>query len=80
MPGQRAGSLDVPSVIACTGTASQKNELMIHIARLSSLEGQAMDPQNRILLEQSHLALADAAAVVGSLAETRTGPCFPLVA
>ena len=33
-----------------------------------------MDPQNRILLEQAHLALADArAANLGSLADTRTG-------
>ena len=32
-----------------------------------------MDPQNRILLEQAHLALAHARANVGSLADTRTG-------
>ncbi len=32
-----------------------------------------MDPQNRILLEKTHLALADAHANVGSLADTRTG-------
>ncbi|KAK9803914.1 hypothetical protein WJX72_004698 [[Myrmecia] bisecta] len=41
--------------------------------RLSNNEAQAMDPQNRILLEQAHLALADAAADVGSLADTKTG-------
>ena len=32
-----------------------------------------MDPQNRILLEQTHLALTDARASLGSLADTRTG-------
>lgn len=32
-----------------------------------------MDPQNRILLEQSVIALHDAQDSVGSLAETRTG-------
>lgn len=32
-----------------------------------------MDPQNRILLEQSFTALHDAQDLVGNLAETRTG-------
>ena len=32
-----------------------------------------MDPQNRILLEQSALALGDASASVGSLADSKTG-------
>ncbi len=32
-----------------------------------------MDPQNRILLEQSALALTDAAPATGPLADTRTG-------
>ena len=41
--------------------------------RLSPLEGQAMDPQSRVLLEQAHLALADAGASLGSLTGTGTG-------
>lgn len=32
-----------------------------------------MDPQNRVLLEQSALALEDASASVGSLADSKTG-------
>ena len=32
-----------------------------------------MDPQNRVLLEQAALALADAAPVTGPLTDTRTG-------
>lgn len=32
-----------------------------------------MDPQNRVLLEQAALALADAAPATGSLTDTRTG-------
>ena len=32
-----------------------------------------MDPQNRILLEQAQLALADAGASLGSLTDTKTG-------
>jgi acyl transferase domain-containing protein len=32
-----------------------------------------MDPQNRILLEQAYLALAQAETSVGSLTDTRTG-------
>ncbi len=32
-----------------------------------------MDPQNRILLEQSFVALSEAQGVLGGLAETRTG-------
>ena len=32
-----------------------------------------MDPQNRILLEQSFMALSEAQAQIGELAETRTG-------
>lgn len=41
--------------------------------RLSGAEAQGMDPQNRVLLEQAALALSDAAAVVGTLTDTRTG-------
>ena len=41
--------------------------------RLSAVEGQAMDPQNRILLEQSFAALSEAQSQTGSLVETRTG-------
>ena len=41
--------------------------------RLSGMEGQTMDPQNRILLEQTHLALQDAKPSVGSLTDTKTG-------
>lgn len=32
-----------------------------------------MDPQNRHLLEQTHVALGDAHANIGSLVDTRTG-------
>ena len=32
-----------------------------------------MDPQNRILLEQTFLAVSEAAHAAGALAETRTG-------
>lgn len=32
-----------------------------------------MDPQSRILLEQSWMALSDAQAVLGSLVDTQTG-------
>ena len=32
-----------------------------------------MDPQNRHLLEQTHVALGDAHALVGTLTDTRTG-------
>lgn len=32
-----------------------------------------MDPQNRLLLEEAHLALGDAHINVGSLTDTRTG-------
>ena len=41
--------------------------------RLSAVEGQAMDPQNRLLLEQGYAALADAQPRVGSLGDTKTG-------
>ncbi len=41
--------------------------------RLSGAEAQGMDPQNRVLLEQAALALADAAPVTGPLTDTRTG-------
>ena len=32
-----------------------------------------MDPQQRVLLEQVHLALADARPATGSLLDTKTG-------
>ena len=32
-----------------------------------------MDPQSRLLLEQTHLALTDAAPATGSLVDTKTG-------
>ena len=41
--------------------------------RLSAVEGKAMDPQNRVLLEQSFAALTEAQTELGGLAETRTG-------
>ena len=41
--------------------------------RLSAAEAQGMDPQNRVLLEQAAMALADAAPATGPLADTRTG-------
>lgn len=44
-----------------------------HLYRLSASEAQGMDPQNRILLEQSALALEDASASVGSFADSKTG-------
>jgi len=37
------------------------------------MDGQAMDPQNRHLLQQTHLALGDAHVNIGSLTDTRTG-------
>ena len=36
-------------------------------------EAQAMDPQNRKLLEQTYLALMDARSGTGSLTDTKTG-------
>ena len=32
-----------------------------------------MDPQNRLLLEQTHVALSNAHSHVGTLADTKTG-------
>ena len=43
------------------------------VCRLSPVEGQAMDPQNRLLLEQAYAALSDAQPRVGGLADTKTG-------
>ena len=43
------------------------------ICRISKSEAQGMDPQNRLLLEQSALALADASCSVDSLNDSKTG-------
>ena len=44
------------------------------LRRLSAGEAQGMDPQNRLLLEQSAAALAEAAACTGAgLGGTKTG-------
>lgn len=47
--------------------------MVLPLYRLSPVEGQAMDPQNRILLEQSFEAISEAQTDLGDLAETRTG-------
>ena len=43
------------------------------LCRVSAAEAKGMDPQNRLLLEQSALALVDAARSVGSLSDSKTG-------
>lgn len=45
--------------------------------RLTLAEGQAMDPQTRILLEQAWVALTEAAAALGQAPTERTGALNP---
>eukprot|EP00887_Chlorella_sp_A99_P003342 scaffold26.g3342.t1 len=45
----------------------------LNLFRLASSEALALDPQARQLLEQAHLALADARPATGNLLETNTG-------
>ena len=47
--------------------------------RLATSEALALDPQSRILLEQAHLALADARPATGNLPDTKTGGLPPLM-
>jgi acyl transferase domain-containing protein len=47
--------------------------MCVWLCRLAASEALSLDPQSRILLEQTHLALADARPFTGSLLDTKTG-------
>jgi len=58
----------------CAKASTRKFTHMSPLRRVSAGEAQGMDPQNRVLLEQSAVALTDAAACAGAgLGGTKTG-------
>ena len=58
-------------MVACT--LCRPNASCIRASRLAAAEALSMDPQSRLLLEQTHLALTDAMPATGSLLDTKTG-------
>ena len=62
------------SMSVASGPESQRGKVICNAPhRLAAPEALAMEPQSRVLLEQSYLALADAKPARGLLVDSKTG-------